>query len=48
MTLRRTYDYLDASEAPDAEPDKITKPVNRAFGRRFVVVAMRILPSDIP
>lgn len=43
ITVRRTYAHLDTADADETELLALTKPANRAFGRRFVVVATRWL-----
>ncbi len=46
LTLRRSYDYVDGSEAPESEYAALKKASNRAFGRRFTVTSVRVLDDS--
>lgn len=45
ITLRRTYAYLDASDTPETNPS-LLKTVNKAFGRRFKVESVTLVPVE--
>ncbi len=44
--VQRVPDYVDASEPAETAVDSLTSPTNRAFGRKFKIVAFRWLGEE--
>ena len=46
VTVRRSPEYVDASDAPATLPQDLTRPVNVLFGRRYEVIRVRWLNEE--
>lgn len=44
--VQRLPEYVDSADGADVKPANLTSPVNQTFGRRFEVVAFRMLSSN--
>ncbi|GAA5123554.1 type II secretion system protein [Luteolibacter yonseiensis] len=44
--VQRLPEYVDTADKPNVKPANLTSEVNRTFGRRFEVVAFRMLSSN--
>jgi hypothetical protein len=43
--VQRLPDYIDATDLPEVARDRLKSPLNRLFGRRFVMISFRWLPD---
>ena len=44
--MERDRSFVDATDKPETKIDLLTKPVNKTFGRRFIVRSFRWLHPD--